>query len=261
MKQKISITIEDSLSKKIDSLIDGANIRNKSQAIEFLINKTLCKDRTAVILAGGTDKHLLFDGKFKPLIEINGKKVIENNIEVLKKNNFSNIFIIGRKGTLSQIFNQIGDGSRYGIKLNYIEEKEEDALTPIDTARTLKVVKDKISSTFLCMHCDLIFDHDLENIFNFHVKNEGICTLVLKVTNKPTKYSTVDLEGNKIVLFKQKPKQSDSYLVYSGMFFAEPEIFNFKGTSLECEIFHEIAEQKKLIGFVTHEKIEHVHNL
>ena len=53
MKRKISITIEDSVLKGIDGVIDNIFIRNRSQAIEFLAKNALGEHKQAVILAGG----------------------------------------------------------------------------------------------------------------------------------------------------------------------------------------------------------------
>ena len=52
MKRKISITVEESLLKEAKSLIDGIKIRNTSQAIEFLLRRSIHDKKTAVMLAG-----------------------------------------------------------------------------------------------------------------------------------------------------------------------------------------------------------------
>jgi NDP-sugar pyrophosphorylase family protein len=261
MKEKISITLDDLLIREVDSFIDGIRIRNRSQAIEFLLRKSLSERRTAVILAGGPEEKLRVDNTFKPLVAIKGKTVIERMIENLKRNKFSEIYIVGRKNVLSEIFKTIGDGSDFGVEIKYVEEKEEKPITKQDTARTLKLLKGKINKPFLCLYCDILFDFNLIPIWNFHLRSYNIATLVLMTSSSPHKWGNVKLEGENIVEFVEKPKKSENYIVYTGIFVASPEIFEQKGNSLEYEIFPAIAKKGLLGGYVASGKCEHVHEL
>jgi metal-responsive CopG/Arc/MetJ family transcriptional regulator len=47
MKQKLSITIEEKTIKLLNCIIKNGGFRNKSQAIEFSINKILRKNENA----------------------------------------------------------------------------------------------------------------------------------------------------------------------------------------------------------------------
>ena len=58
MKKRITITLDEKILKNIDPVIDRIYIRNRSQAIEFLIGKTLGENKTAVVLATGPAKNL-----------------------------------------------------------------------------------------------------------------------------------------------------------------------------------------------------------
>ncbi len=260
MKEKISITIDERLLKELSSLIDGIRIRNKSQAIEFLIRKSLAEKHTAVILAGGPDEKLKVNGTYKPLIKIKGKTVIERMVETLRKNKFSEIFIVGRKNVLSEMLKTVGDGSEYGISIQYVEEKEERHGNQ-DTAKTLNLLKGKIRGTFLGIYCDIFFDYDLRPPLNFHVKSGDMVTLLLKTSNEPIKWGVVEVEGNKIVNFVEKPKKAESYLVYTGIFIAEPEIFSQHGHSLEYEVFPQLAKKGLLSGYICSGKSEHMHKI
>lgn len=260
MKEKISITIESKILKEIEPLIDGIRIRNKSQAVEFLIRKSLSEKRTAVILAGGPEDKLKIGGVLKPLMKVRNKTVIETLIENFRKYKFSNIFIVGRKNILSEIFKTIGDGSSYDVNLSYIEEKEDKPITVQDSARTLKLLKNKIKSPFICSYCDIIFDYDLDTAWNFHNSNRSTVTNLLKTTQTPRKWGVVTVNGNKIISFVEKPKKSDSNLVYTGIFISEPEIFDIPGNSLEYEIFQKLAANSMLTGYICSGNSKHVHD-
>ena len=46
MKKRVTITVDEKILKNADSIIDGIFIRNRSQAIEFLIKKSLGEDKS-----------------------------------------------------------------------------------------------------------------------------------------------------------------------------------------------------------------------
>jgi NDP-sugar pyrophosphorylase family protein len=259
MKEKVSITVDSKILRETESLIDGIRIRNKSQAIEFLLRKFLSENRTAVVLAGGPEDKLKVDGTLKPLVKIKGKTVIELMIGQFKKYKFSNIFIVGRKNILSEIFKTIGDGSSYNVNVNYVEEKEEKPVTIQDSARTLKLLKGKIKSAFLCSYCDIVFDYNLDLAWNFHSGDKSIVTNLLKTTEIPRKWGVVTVDGNKIMKFVEKPKKVESHLVYTAIFIAEPEIFDLPGNSLEYEMFPKLAKEGKLTGYICSGDSRHIH--
>ena len=58
MKKRISITVDEKILKNVDSIVDRLYIRNRSQAVEYLIKKTLGEEKIAVILATGPAQYL-----------------------------------------------------------------------------------------------------------------------------------------------------------------------------------------------------------
>jgi hypothetical protein len=82
---------------------------------------------------------------------------------------------------------------------------------------------------------------------------------MLTTSPVPSEKGTVKMEGNKILEFVQKPKQSDIYLVFSPIFVVEPDILNYEGNSLEKEIFPVLAGKNLLTGHLSSEKELHIH--
>ena len=68
------------------------------------------------------------------------------------------------------------------------------------------------------------------------------------------------VEGNKVLTFTQKPKKSDIYLVFSPIFVADPQIFEYSGASLEFSVFPQLAEKGLLNGHLSSEKEIHIHS-
>lgn len=256
MKEKISITIEKKLLRNIDSIIDNIYVRNRSQAIENLIQKVIGEEKMAVILAGGPEENLkLKDNEFRIFAKRNGKSVIGAALIKLRKNNFKNIYLIARSNILIKAFGLLGNGSSYGISLNYIEEKNSKG-----SFETLKLVKGKINTNFLVVYDDIIFDKiNIEKLWESHIISRAETTLTLTTSAEPSKKGNAVLQGNKILEFKQKPKKSDNYIVFSPIFVMEPEVLERHGKSLEHDLFPELAGKGLLGGHFSPEKETHVH--
>ena len=87
MKKKISITIDENLLDKIDSIVDNIFIRNRSQAIEYLASQSVVESRTAIILAGGNEENRKIKSKYR------FEYTIANIVKKLKANSFNQIYI------------------------------------------------------------------------------------------------------------------------------------------------------------------------
>ena len=270
MKKRITITLDEKLLKNIDPVIDRLYIRNRSQAIEFLIGKTLGENKTAVILVSGPAEQLkISKNEFRPTVRIKDTSVVELAIKNLRENGFRNIYILGEQPVLSSIFNLIGDGGRYGIKVEFVEDNKNSK----GSAQSLKLLKGNIKSTFLVVFGDILFNKmDIKKLWAHHFKQPAIATLM--VTNSPLisggnltpiKKSPLKVEGNTIIKVYQKQTKPlkelrDSAIVFSSIFVAEPEILEYTGDSLENDIFPQLAEKGFLYSYLSSEGEIHIHN-
>lgn len=256
-KIKISITINEKVVKNIDSIIDNVYIRNRSQAIEHLVKNSLGENRTAVILSGGDEKKLeIVGGVYRPTASVGKGTVIDSAVRKLRGEGFKKIYIVARHAILTKIFSAIKDGSDYGVKINYVEEKNSNG-----TADSLRLLKGIIKNNFIVVYSDILFKKiNLEGLWNEHLKHSSTATIMLTTSATPSQKGTVKVEGNRILSFTQKPKQSDVYLVFSPIFAAEPEIFEYNGASLEMDIFPKLAEKGLLNGHLSSEKETHIHS-
>ena len=256
-KKKISITINERIVQDIDSIIDNIYIRNRSQAIEHLIQSALGDNKTAVILLGGSEEHLAISkDEYRPTARIKNSTVIELEIKKLRENNFKTIFIVARHNLLTKLFEMLKDGVEYGVKINYIEEKSSNG-----TADSLRLLKGKITTNFLVVYGDLLFNKiNIDELWNDHIKQNAAVTIMLTTSSKPREKGTVRVEGNKVLAFMQKPKKSDIYLVFSPIFATEPYIFEYNGSSLEFDVFPQLAEKGLLNGHLSSEKEIHIHS-
>src|SRR3989344_4959604 len=255
-KKKISITINGKTLQDIDGIIDNIYIRNRSQAIEHLVNNALGENRIAVILLGGKEEHLRIGKDYSPTAAVKNNMVIGLAVKKLRENGFKTVFIVARNALLTRLFEILKDGSAYGVKINYIEEKSSNG-----TADSLRLLKGKISSNFLVVYGDIVFSKiSIDSLWNEHIRHNAATTIMLTTSPKPSEKGTVKVEGNKVLTFTQKPKKSDIYLVFSPIFVAEPQIFEYAGPSLEFDVFPKLAERWLLNSHLSSEKEVHKHS-
>lgn len=256
IKQKISITINEKTLKDIDSIIDHIYIRNRSQAIEHLVQSSLGESKTAIILSGGNEEKRKIKDEYRPTVMIKGETVVEKAIKKLKGGGFKKIFFVGRGNLLTRVFSIVKDGAMFGVSIEYVEEKDSKG-----TGDSLRLLKGRITSNFLVVYSDLIFDRiNLEELWNSHLRQKSMATIMMTTSPNPKEKGTLKVEGNKVLKFVQKPRSSDIYLVFSPIFVAGPEIMEYSGHSLEEDIFPKIAKQGMLFGYLSSEKEIHIHS-
>ncbi len=257
MKKKISITVAEKLIEEVDSLIDNIYIRNRSQAVEMLLDKALGENKEAVILSGGPEAALKIGKEYRVTAKIGQSSVIELSLRKLREEGFSKVHIIARHNVIREIFDVVQNGSRYGVSVDYITETDSQG-----TADSLRLAKGKVTKSFLVVYGDIIFnDVTIEELWNTHLKMKGLATLMLTTTPTPNKKGVVKIEGSKILEFEQKPKASDIYLGFSSIFVAQPEILEYPGKSLEEDVFPLLAKKGLLEGHLSANKELHVHSL
>lgn len=254
MKERITITLDKDIVKQLDSKIDGTNVKNRSHAIEFLISKALRNGgiKQAFILAGGKGTRLrpITHEIPKPMIPVHGRPMLEHVVELFKKYDIRDIIMaIGYKG--DKIKEYFGNGSKFGVKITYVEEKEK-----LGTAGPLRLAKHLIKGTFAMTNADELKNIDLDDMYKFHKENKAMATIALTTVKDPSAYGVANMKGSKIVEFIEKPKKEDapSNLINAGLYILEPEIIQYipaqRGeVKIETEVFPKIAKTGKLFGY------------
>lgn len=135
----------------------------------------------AVIMAGGKGTRVASVNSAipKPMLPICGKPVLLHQIECLKRQGITEITLtIGHLG--DQIRDHFGDGSSYGVQIDYIQEKE-----PLGTAGALYYLKGRVADDFLLLNGDLIFDVDFQRLMDFHKRHKATVTLLAHPNDHP----------------------------------------------------------------------------
>ncbi len=248
---KITIKLRDDLVKEIDHMVDGIKIKNRSHAIEVILSRLLHakKVEKAIILAGGKGTRMRpFTYEVpKPMIPVKGKPLLQYIIELLRKYEVRDIILsTGYMG--NKIKEYFGNGSKFGVDINYIEEKHE-----MGTAGSLNLMRNLLNGTFLMFNGDILANIDLHDLIAFHRENDALATIALTPVKDPSRFGVVRLRGNKILEFIEKPKATvRSKLINAGVYVLEPKVIDYipEGKAMmETDVFPKLAKKGKLYGY------------
>ena len=134
-----------------------------------------------IIMAGGKGTRIssVASDIPKPMIKIEGKPVLEREIECLRDQGFTDI-IITVSHLAEHIINHFGDGTSFGVKIEYFIEE-----TPLGNAGALFKLRDKLNDDFLLLNADSIFDIDFNRFVNYHKAKGGLVTLFTHPNSHP----------------------------------------------------------------------------
>jgi NDP-sugar pyrophosphorylase family protein len=246
-KDKIAISVDNSLLKTIDSKVDGSVIRSRSQAIEYFLKKGLQEQsiNTAVLLLKG-------EHQVSALKEFNGISLMKKQIAFFAGHRIKTVYVVTQHtGKMNDLLNEISN-SQINVK---ILEKEAKG-----NADALEAVKGKVDNSFIVMSGDTYNDFDLLKMIKKHKASEKIATMGLMTREKISAYGTAILDGDLIVDFQEKPKASATNIVNAGIYIFNPEVFElFRDvSSLEKDLFPKLAGLKQLVGFFTYGEYIHI---
>lgn len=186
----------------------------------------------AFILAGGKGTRLgtLTAQLPKPLVPVAGKPIIEYHIELFKRYGITEIIIlINHLG--EQIQAALGDGSRWGVNIQYVTEPQ-----PLGTAGAFQLIKKTLTEDFLVSYGDVLINMDLERLIETHTQHKQqnpttIGTLVVHPNSHPHDSDLVDMaEDSRVVRFLPKPHaDGERYrnLVNAALYILSPEICEY----------------------------------
>lgn len=134
-----------------------------------------------VIMAGGKGTRIssVSSDIPKPMIKIERKPVLEREIECLRNQGFTDL-IITVSHLADHIINYFGDGSAFGVSIEYFVED-----VPLGNAGALFKLRNKLNSDFLLLNADSIFDIDFNRFVAYHKAKGGLITLFTHPNSHP----------------------------------------------------------------------------
>ncbi len=242
---------EDSKDSETNIIFDNNDIEylpvidSKGRLKNLLKRKEFKKDILinipAVIMAGGLGTRL---GEAtascpKPMLKINGKPILEIVIENCIAYGLKT-FYISVNFLKDQIINYFEDGSKWGIKISYLQEEER-----LGTAGSLSLLPDHINSPIFVTNCDVLTKCDLGSVINAHLTNNSKATIVTKEYETKIPFGVIKTDGNLVLSFEEKPNYIHN--VNTGLYVLNPEIYKLVPSKnyFDMPDLFELAMKKK----------------
>ena len=214
----------------------------------------------AVIQAGGAGTRLkTITGDLpKVMVELNGKPIIEWQIESLKRSGIQDlVIIISKNGKL--ISDYCGDGKKFGVNISYISEE-----SPLGTAGGLYFAKEIIRDDFILCFGDLMLDVDWMRFHRFHKEKGSSLTAFAHPNSHPFDSDLlVTNDEEKITKIDSKHNVRDYYyenLTNAGLYVCSKEVLDFikepEKIDFEKVVLKHFVEEGKAFAYRSSEYVK-----
>lgn len=204
------------------------------------------------LMAGGFGTRLrpLTDDCPKPLLKVGNKPILEITLQRFIDAGFKN-FYISTHYLPKMIQAHFGDGSNWGVKIQYVHEEN-----PLGTGGALGLLPKEIPQLPLIMiNGDILTNMDFSKLLEFHNKENADATMCVREYDYQIPYGVIYGEGHRITSMIEKPIQR--FHINAGIYVVNPEVYNSvdKDTAIDMPTLLEnkIAKNKSVLMFPLHE--------
>jgi dTDP-glucose pyrophosphorylase len=200
-------------------LLDG-----QRRVVDLLILDDLLGPRPelrnrAVIMAGGQGTRLrpLTESTPKALLTVGGKPLVEILIERLRQSGVTSMLIaVHHKADM--IRDRLGDGSRLGVTLEYVEEPE-----PLGTMGALPLMRERLDHPFFVVNADILTKCDFRAMWEFHRSQApAAMTVGVSIHQVDIPYGEFTLHEGRVTRVEEKPRKE--FPVNAGIYLLDPSV-------------------------------------
>ena len=181
------------------------------------------KQRKGIVLAGGSGTRLypLTMAVSKQLMPVYDKPMVYYPISILMLAGIREILIISTPRDLPMFQEVLGDGSRFGLTLSYVEQPSPDGL-----AQALILAEDFLNGapSTLILGDNIFYSNELEQILAEADSRPSGATIFGYHVSDPTSYGVVEFDsGGRAVSLEEKPKAPKSNYAVPGLYFYDEQ--------------------------------------
>ncbi len=175
------------------------------------------RDNPVFLMAGGFGKRLrpLTDHCPKPMLKVGDKPILENIIEQFIASGFHKFFI-STHYLNEQIESYFGDGSQFGISIEYIREE-----FPLGTAGAISLLPKEVKEQhILMMNGDLLTQVKFDDFLDYHLSEAAEISMAVRDYQVQIPFGVIQHSHGKITQIKEKP--IENYFINAGIYCLSP---------------------------------------
>ena len=182
--------------------------------------------KKGIILAGGSGTRLspLTKAVNKQLLPIHDKPMIFYPLSVMMLANIRNILIIVNPRQIENFKNLLGDGSKYGIKINYKIQLKPKGLPDAFNLGKSFIGNDNVA---LILGDNFFYGQSLTKKLEKSSKHKIGATVFLKEVTEPENFGVAKIYKNKIKKIVEKPKNFISKNAITGLYFFDQNVSKY----------------------------------
>lgn len=200
------------------------------------------RDNIVVLMAGGMGSRLrpLTQECPKPLLKVGYKPILETILENFIDYGFRK-FYISVNYLADKIMENFGDGSRWGVQIDYLMEDNQ-----LGTAGALSLLPEIPESPLLVMNGDLLTKVNFHHLLNFHKEQKAQATMCVREYDMQVPYGVVRIENNQLLNIDEKPIQK--FFINAGIYVFQPAVLQLLKTEEYCDmptLFEKLIETRQ----------------
>ena len=179
-----------------------------------------------IILAGGSGTRLspLTKAVNKQLLPIYDKPLIFYPLSILMLANIKNILIVVNPGQIDNFKSLLGDGKRFGIKIQYKIQRKPKGLADAFILGKNFIKKDNVA---LILGDNFFYGQSLTDKLEKSLMHNNGARIFLKNVKAPENFGVAKIINNKIEKILEKPKKFISNYAITGLYFFDNKVVNY----------------------------------
>jgi glucose-1-phosphate thymidylyltransferase len=182
--------------------------------------------KKGIILAGGSGTRLspLTKAVNKQLLPIYDKPLIFYPLSILMLANIKNILMIVNPGQIDNFKSLLGDGKRFGIKIQYKIQKKPKGLADAFILGKNFIKNDNVA---LILGDNFFYGQSLTDKLEKSLAHDSGARIFLKNVKTPENFGVAKIINNKIKKIVEKPKKFISNYAITGLYFFDNKVVNY----------------------------------